>query len=299
MQGVFTALVTPFDSSNNIDWGAFTRLVQDQVSAGVDGLVVCGSTGETPTLSLEEKKALILAAQKELRGSPVRLIVGTGTNNTAESLDFSKWASDQGVSAVMLVTPYYNKPSQKGLETHFLQIADAVSCEVILYNVPGRTGVSLGAETIAKLAKHEKIRTIKEATGNLMFASEILDLQRGFSRPIEILSGDDGTFLPLLSIGAVGVISVASNLFPRKMVALWKAFRAGDLAKAAQLHQHYYPLFRDLFIETNPVPVKYALEKRGLCSARVRMPLVELSASSIEALDRSLRVCQIERGSLV
>jgi 4-hydroxy-tetrahydrodipicolinate synthase len=297
MRGVWTALVTPFNEQNEIDFHAFRQILKDQVEAGVSGVIPGGTTGESPTLTLEEKKLLIQCAIEELKGSKTLVVAGTGSNNTQASLEFSKWADRQGAHGIMLVTPYYNKPSQAGLELHFKTIADAVSGEVVLYNVPGRTGVGLTAETIAQLAKHPKITALKEATGNVAFTSEILDHLGLQNQSLDILSGDDATYLPLLSVGASGVISVASNLFPRAMVAIQNAADTGNLREAQAIHKKYYPLFRDLFIETNPVPIKHALSKVGLCQSHVRAPLVPLAQGNMEKLNQSLLQCRIKKGT--
>jgi 4-hydroxy-tetrahydrodipicolinate synthase len=297
VRGVYTALVTPFDSRNELDLKAFRKILEDQVQAGVAGVVPCGTTGESPTLTLAEKKMLIHAALEVCRGSTVKVVAGTGSNNTAETVEFSKWASDQGTSGVLIVTPYYNKPSQQGMIEHFLAVAREVRCEVMLYNVPGRTGISLSSQTVCDLAEHPRITSIKEASGNAAFTSEILDCVRAANQNIDVLSGDDATFLPLLSIGAAGVVSVASNLFPRGMVAIQKAVEESRLQDATAIHQKYYPLFRDLFIESNPVPIKYAMSVAGFCDPRVRKPLMEMSASSLEKLRESLKRCQIQLGT--
>jgi 4-hydroxy-tetrahydrodipicolinate synthase len=297
MRGVFTALVTPFNSRNEIDLDAFKRILLDQKDAGVRGVIPCGTTGETPTLSDEEKKLLIRTSLDTLKGSGVKVLAGSGSNDTVGTVAFSRWASDQGVDGLLVVTPYYNKPSQAGMLAHFTAVADAVSCPVMLYNVPGRTGVSLTAETVAQLAKHPRITSIKEATSNVAFASEILDqLARGRS-PMTLLSGDDAAYLPLLSIGAHGVVSVASNLFPRAMVGIYRAMEAGKPAEAMKIHQRFYPLFRDLFIDSNPGPIKYAMAQVGFCDARVRAPLTTLSQAHVQQLEASLKQCDISRGS--
>ena len=297
MRGVFTALVTPFDDSGRLDLAAFRAILKDQKQAGVAGVVPCGTTGESPTLTLEEKQTLIRTTLEEMKGSAVKVIAGTGTNNTAETIELSRWAAKSGVDAVLVVTPYYNKPSQKGLEAHYRAVADAVSCEVILYNVPGRTGVSLTPQTIASLASHPKIRTIKEATGNVAFASEIQDALVLVQSKMDILSGDDATYLALLAVGGTGIISVASNLFPRAMVALQNHMEAGRFSEAREIHATFFPLFRDLFIESNPVPIKAAMEEVGFCSTRVRAPLAELSNESLVRLRASLKRCGISKGA--
>jgi 4-hydroxy-tetrahydrodipicolinate synthase len=297
MRGVYTALITPFDASGKIDWPTFRRLLQEQADAGVTGVIPCGTTGETPVLTVDEKKALVTTSLQILKGSGVKVLAGTGSNNTSESIEHSRWASDLGTDGVLIVTPYYNKPSQAGLEAHFRAIADAVSCEVMLYNVPARTGISLTAATVTTLATHPRIRSLKEATGNVAFASEIIDAAKLAGVPLDLLAGDDSTFLPLLSIGAVGVVSVASNLFPRAMVSMQRFMEEGKLHEAKAVHQKYYPLFRDLFIDSNPVPVKFAMELVGLCGPLVRAPLAPLSTANADTLRQSLERCGVSPGS--
>jgi 4-hydroxy-tetrahydrodipicolinate synthase len=293
MRGVFTALITPFDDRGELDLAAFRAILEDQRAAGVAGVVPCGTTGESPTLSRDEKKALIGTAIETLKGSGVRVIAGTGSNDTRATVELSRWAGEQGADGVLVVTPYYNKPSQAGLEAHYRAVADAAGCEVMLYNVPGRTGVSLTAATIASLARHPRIRSLKEATANVAFASEILGAAPGLS----LLSGDDGAFLPLLSVGASGIVSVASNLFPRAMVAIQRAFESGDTAGARAIHQRYSPLFRDLFVESNPTPVKHAMARAGFCGGALRLPLVPLAPASVDILEKSLSACGVARGA--
>ncbi len=296
MQGIWTALITPFTESNEIDLVSFKKILRDQADAGVAGVIPCGTTGESPTLTHSEKKVLIQTAVEELKGSGVRVVAGTGSNNTAETVEFSQWAEKQRVDGLLIVTPYYNKPSQSGLESHYLAVANSVSCEVIPYNVPGRTGVSLTAETMIRLAQHPRIRTVKEATGNVSFASEILDHAAMTQTSIDVLSGDDATYLALLSIGAVGAISVASNLIPRAMVAIQKA---GPSPKALEIHKNYYPLFRDLFLEANPIGIKQAMADMGWCNANLRLPLTPLSPSNKEKLRATLSRCGIKKGNLL
>lgn len=288
IRGVWTALITPFNDKNEIDLPVYRKLLKRQVEAKVAGVIPCGTTGESPTLSQEEKKNLILTTLEELKGTSVKVIAGTGSNDTKETVAFSRWASEQGVTGVLIVTPYYNKPSQAGLEAHFRAIADNVTCDVILYNVPGRTVVSLTASTVCSLATHSKITAIKEATGNVGFASEILDALAAQKSKMTLLSGDDVTFFPLLAIGAAGVISVASNLYPEALVKIQDATEKGDLARARSLHRLYYPVFRDLFIDANPIPVKYAMAQKHLCENRLRLPLVPLSDENMAKLNRTI-----------
>jgi 4-hydroxy-tetrahydrodipicolinate synthase len=298
MRGVWTALITPFTEDRKLDLNSYRKILRDQVEAGVAGVIPCGTTGESPTLSVEEKKTLILTALSELKGTNVQVVAGTGTNDTQETIELSRWADQQGVHGVLVVTPYYNKPSQFGLEAHYRAIAESISCEVIAYNVPGRTGVSLTPETISKLATHPRIRTLKEATGNVAFTSEIIDLLSLKNVHLDILSGDDATYLPLLGIGAVGVISVASNLFPGPMVQLQRATETGKWEEARKIHVQYYPLFRDLFVESNPVPIKYAMAYAGWCNPQVRPPLAALTESNLQKLEASLIRCGITRKAI-
>ncbi|MBI4924420.1 MAG: 4-hydroxy-tetrahydrodipicolinate synthase [Bdellovibrio sp.] len=294
MRGVWTAIITPFDQHGNLELSTFKALLKNQKEAKATGVITCGTTGEAATLSETEKKTLIQIALEELEGSQTKVMAGTGTNNTAETLELSKWAFQQGVHGLLLVTPYYNKPTQTGLEKHFLNIADKVNCEIMLYNVPGRTAVSLTAETIIKLAGHPNITSLKEASGNLAFLSEIKNQLILANKKLDLLSGDDALFLPSLAVGTTGVVSVASNLFPRRMTAIQKAFEAGNHQKAKELHQFYYPLFRDLFIETNPAPIKFALSYAGWCKNILRLPLVTISLTSQKKLIQSLKMCKIK-----
>lgn len=296
MRGVYTALVSPFNKNGDLDLDAFRRILNDQRDAGISGVIPCGTTGESPTLSKDEKQILIKTALETLKGSGVKVIAGTGSNSTAETVELSRWASKAGVDAVLVVTPYYNKPSQAGLEAHFRAVADAIDCEVMLYNVPGRTGVNLAPGSVARLASHPKIRSIKEATGNTAVTSEIIDQLSLQKLKMDILSGDDATYLPLLCVGAVGIVSVASNLFPRAMVAIQHSMDHGKKDDALKVHEQFYPLFRDLFVDSNPVPIKYAMAHAGWCDSRLRLPLVPLSASDEEKLRASLAVCGVERG---
>lgn len=296
MRGLWTALITPFLSSNEIDFDSYRTILRDQRDAGVTGVIPCGTTGESPTLSLEEKKKLISFTLTELKGSGVSVIAGTGSNNTAETVALSAWASEQGVAGVLVVTPYYNKPSQTGLEAHFRAVADAVTCEVMLYNVPGRTGVSLTSDTIARLSRHERIRSIKEATGNVAFTSEILDAVTRANSKLDVLSGDDATFLPMLSVGATGLVSVASNLIARELVAIQRAFAQGDMATANRLNQKCFPILRDLFIESNPMPIKHAMAYAGFCGPNLRLPLTSLSQPAVLTLESTLRSCGVKPG---
>ena len=291
LRGIFTALISPFHSDGSLDWAAYEKLIRSQIAAGIHGVVPVGTTGESPVLTTEEKKSLILKAVELCKGSSTQVVAGTGSNDTQETVEFSRWASDHGVNGVLVVTPYYNKPSASGMEEHFTAVANEIKCPLVLYNVPGRTGTSLTPQTISRLAKHPRITAIKEASGNLTFASDIMDQCREDQTQIDFLSGDDATFLASLAIGAVGTISVASNLFPKEMVALQAAWDRGDAAGALKIHSKFYPLFRDLFVESNPVPIKAALSAQGVCSAQVRAPLTSLTTPSKQKLNHALQAC--------
>jgi 4-hydroxy-tetrahydrodipicolinate synthase len=292
--GVWTALVTPFDDQGAIDMSTYIRLLHRQARAGVAGVIPCGTTGEAPALTLDEKKLLIETALTELSGTATRVVAGTGSNNQALTLETSQWASDLGVDGVLVVTPYYNKPSQAGLMSHFTAVADAVACQVILYNVPSRTGVSFAPATIAALAEHPRITTLKEATGSMSYAADVMDHLQAAGRSLTLLSGDDATFFPFCCLGGEGGISVLANLCPEPMLELYHAVQRGDLSRAREIHRRYFPLFRDLFIECNPVPVKWAMMRAGLCSAVVRAPLASLEDANVKRLDATLAASPID-----
>jgi 4-hydroxy-tetrahydrodipicolinate synthase len=296
MKGVFTALISPFAADGSVDLPAFRKILEDQAQAGVSGVIPNGTTGESPTLTQDEKQTLIRTALEVLKGTKVKVLAGTGSNNTEETVRFSRWASEQGVDGVLIVSPYYNRPTQAGLIEHFQAVANAVTgkCEIMLYNVPSRTGVSIAPESVVRLAENSKITSLKEASGSVSLTSAILDQLSASQRKLDILAGDDATYLPLLSVGAVGVVSVASNLFPRAMVQIQTAMEQGNIERAREVHRKYYPLFRDLFIDSNPVPVKYAMQHAGWCSAKVRLPLLEMNAPQADILLASLKRCGIE-----
>lgn len=293
LRGVYTALITPFQADLSIDWDAFKRILDDQSEAGVSGVVICGTTAETSTLEENEKKELIQRALEHLKSTPLKVIAGSGSNSTKKTIDFSHWCEEQGTDGLLVVTPYYNKPTQEGLVAHFTAVADSLKkIPILLYNVPGRTGVSLSSTSIATLSQHSRITAIKEASGSLPLISEIFEKSKS-SSPFQILSGDDITFLPALSLGACGVISVASHIIPRSLVALYAAFEQKDFQKALAIHNQFFPLFRDLFVETNPAPVKAALERLGVCRSSVRLPLVTLTQKSADMLFQTMNQCGV------
>ena len=286
--GTYTAIVTPF-SSGVLDIQAYQWLIEQQIAARVDGIVPVGTTGESPTLTTEEHKQVIQLAIEKVRNSSVRVIAGTGSNSTAEAIYLTQEAEKLGAHAALLVAPYYNKPSQEGLYRHYQTIAIATKLPLILYNIPGRCGVEISATTIARLAKDcPNIVAIKEAGGS---AERVSQLRIALPETFSILSGDDALTLAFLAVGADGVISVASNVIPKQVHQMVDSWKAGRTRLAMQLHNRYYSLFRSLFVETNPVPVKYALSllyaKR--ISEEVRLPLCELTESSKRCIRDTLQ----------
>src|SRR6266567_3703567 len=283
-RGTFTALVTPF-CNGDVDLATFEKLIEAQIAAGITGLVAVGTTGESPTLTHEEKEKVIQRAVKIANGR-CKLLAGTGTNSTRDAIEATKFAEKAGVDGALLVAPYYNKPSQEGLFRHFKAIADATSLPIMLYNIPGRCGVDIAPDTVARLAKEcRNIVSIKEASGSVERVSE---LRARLPESFTILSGDDSLTLPFMSVGAVGTVSVASNLFPAEICALVHAYQSGDVKSAENLHRKLFPLFKDLFIEPNPVPVKTALGWRGAMSGECRLPLCEMSEANQARLRKSL-----------
>jgi 4-hydroxy-tetrahydrodipicolinate synthase len=283
-RGTFTALVTPF-RNGAIDAAAFEKLIENQIAGGVTGVVAVGTTGESPTLSHEEREGLIRLAVTTAK-KHCQVLAGTGSNATQHAVADTKRAEKLGADGALLVAPYYNKPSQEGLFRHFKTVADATSLPIMLYNIPGRCGVDIGPDTVTRLAKEcSNIVSIKEASGSVERVSE---LRARLPDSVTILSGDDSLTLPFMSVGAVGVVSVASNLFPQEVVALVRAFESGDTKSAMNLHRRMFPLFKDLFIEPNPVPIKTALGWRGMISGEVRLPLCEMTEANQARLRKTL-----------
>ena len=282
--GTHTALVTPF-CEGKFDSEAFRNLIEDQIAGGITGIVPVGTTGESPTLDQDEHNEVIRSAVEAARGRCV-VMAGTGSNATSEAIALTTGAERLGADAALLVAPYYNKPTQEGLYRHFRAISESVKIPIVLYSIPGRCGIEIGVDTVVRLAADcPNIKAIKEAGGSV----ERVNLLRSALPPeFEILSGDDSLTIPFLSVGAVGVISVASNIIPAevsKMVRLWLA---GDVSGATAIHSRFYRLFKDLFIEPNPVPIKFALSLREKISADVRLPLCEMSASNQAILRKTL-----------
>ncbi len=270
-EGCATALVTPF-ADGEVDYATFRRLVDRQLAAGIDALVVAGTTGESPTLTDREKEKLFRETVRAVgaSGRRVPVIGGTGSNNTARAVILSRMAEAAGCDGLLVVTPYYNKASQEGLIAHFTAIAEAVSIPIILYHVPSRTGCGMTVDTCRKLSEHPRIVGLKDATGQIGYTAGVAEAC-GASLPL--YSGNDDMVVPLLSLGGCGVISVVSNLLPEKMTELCRLWRAGDVAEARRIQLEILPLFRALFAEVNPIPIKAAMAMCGLCGEDVRLPL--------------------------
>lgn len=284
-RGTFTALVTPF-KNDKIDYASLDRLVKHQLDAGVDGFVINGTTAESPTLASSEVAELFKHV-RALCGEKVPLIVGTGSNSTAKTVEDSKKAQEMGADAVLVVVPYYNKPPQRGLYEHFKAVASAISIPTILYNVPGRTITSLATETVRDLAKVPGVVGIKEASGKIDFAKEIIT---ACGKDFVMLSGDDGSYVEFLAAGGHGVISVATHVIPAQMVQWKKWVSEGQLEKARADINKYMDLINLLFVEANPIPVKKALQLMGILeSASLRLPLVELSPAHTESLKAEMK----------
>ncbi len=290
LHGAFTALVTPFTTDGELDEPALRRFVAWQVLAGIDGLVPCGTTGESPTLSTAERERVIAATVEVVAERPSRsrvtVIAGTGTNDTQATIAATRRAASLGADAALIVAPYYNRPDQRMLEAHYRAVADAGDLPIVVYNVPGRTGTNVEAATLLRLAAHPRIVGVKEASGNLEQIATILrERPRGFA----VLAGDDAWTLPLLALGGDGVVSVASNEIPREMVALCAAARAGDWEAARRQHERWLPLFLANFRGgANPVPVKAALDAMGLLADGLRLPLLPLDEPHRERLGHLL-----------
>ncbi|HVS04302.1 MAG TPA: 4-hydroxy-tetrahydrodipicolinate synthase [Thermoanaerobaculia bacterium] len=287
LQGVFTALVTPFTADGAVDEAALRRLVRRQIDGGVAGVVPCGTTGEGATLFADEHQRVVSVVVEEARqGSrPVQVIAGSGSNDTQKAIDLSRRCLQAGADALLVVTPYYNKPQQRGLAAHFRAIAEAVDLPIVLYDVPGRTGVHMQPETVLELAAEEPFVAVKEASGRLEDVSEILRHRPdGFA----VLSGEDSLTLPIVALGGDGVIAVVSNEAPELLVSLVEAALAGDRPRAAELHASLLPLMRANFCESNPVPVKWALARLGLIEPHLRLPLVPLDPANEPRIERAL-----------
>lgn len=283
-KGTATAIITPF-TEDGVDFIALEAILDDQLKNGVDAVVVLGTTGEPATMTQDEKKAVISLAVKKLKGV-IPVIVGTGANSTATAIDSSILAQNLGADALLIVTPYYNKCTQEGIIAHYKAIADKTSLPIICYNVPGRTGVNLLPQTFAKLAEIENIVAIKEASGNMEQIEECLRLCKGKA---DVYSGDDGITVPVMAMGGLGVISVASNVIPKYVSDMTRAYFAGDMQKARDMQLDMLPLVKLLFCEVNPIPIKKAMQLKGACNGKLRLPLTEMTSQNADKLALELK----------
>jgi len=284
--GTFTALVTPF-RNDEVDVEALEGMVEFQIQHGVSGLVPCGTTGETPAMSEEEDRLVVETVVRVANGR-VPVVAGTGSNSTDMAIKYTRMAQEAGADGSLQVAPYYNKPTQEGLYRHFATIAESTDLPLILYNIPGRTSVTISAETMARLAEIPNIVGVKDSTLSMNMISDVISL---CGEEFDVLSGDDPMTLPLIALGGVGVISVASNVAPGAVSDMVRALLSGDFERGRELHYELLPLFRALFVETNPIPVKTAASLLGLCSDEMRLPLIPMSGENLrrlqETLDRS------------
>jgi 4-hydroxy-tetrahydrodipicolinate synthase len=284
LNGVITALVTPFKEDYSLDLEALRENVRFQIENGVHGLVPLGTTGESPTIKEEERKLIIKTVVDEVNGK-IPVIVGTGTYSTEEAIRLSKEAQDLGADGLLVVAPYYNKPTQEGLYLHFKAISEAVDIPIIVYNIPGRTGVNVEVQTLVRLSQFDNIVAVKEASGNL---AQVMDIIEALGDRITVLSGDDNLTLPIIALGGKGVISVISNLLPKPMVEFVEAALKGDFKKAKELHYHLLPLFKAAFIETNPIPIKTMMNLVGMKAGPCRLPLCNMQPHNLEKVKKIL-----------
>lgn len=285
LKGVYTALITPFRKDGSIDEPAFRKIVQSQIEAGVAGLVPMGTTGESPTVSHDENIEAVRIVVEESAGK-VAVIAGTGSNSTQEAIDMTRRAKELGVDASLQVTPYYNKPTQEGLYRHFTAIADAVDLPVLVYNIPGRTGRNIETATLKRMSEHKNIVAVKEASGSI---PQMMDVLESLPEDFDVLSGDDNLTFPLMALGGRGVVSVASNLVPGRMVEMVQAAIDGDLERARKNHFDLLPLFRAIFLETNPGPIKYMMHRAGYCEDAYRLPIAPMSDEHKAQVDTLLK----------
>ncbi len=286
-KGTYVALVTPF-KDGVVDYETLDNLVDFHIKAGIAGIVPCGTTGESPTLTHEEHDMVIARVIKHAKGK-IHVMAGTGSNSTAEAIRLTRHAEENGADSALLVAPYYNKPTQEGLFLHYKAIAESTKLPLVVYNIPGRCGVEISPETIARLSKIKNIRAVKHATGSMDGASALRALC-----DIEILSGDDSMTLPLMAVGGTGVISVIANIVPKDTKALTDAALEGDFRKAEKLHRKLFPLSKNMFIATNPIPIKTAMAMLGMCSEELRLPLCLME----DALKQKLHATLVEYGLL-
>lgn len=284
-EGVYTALITPFTKDGTVDEPALRRIVNQQIEGGISGLVPVGTTGESPTVSHDENIDVVRIVIDEARGR-VPVIAGTGSNNTTEAIDMTRRAKHLGADASLQVAPYYNKPSQEGFYRHFTAIGDEVDLPMVVYNIPGRTGKNIETETLIRMTAHRNIVAVKEASGSI---PQMMDVISGVPKEFDVLSGDDNLALALTLLGGRGVISVASNLVPADMARMIRLALDGNVEEARAEHYRLLPLFKAIFIDTNPIPIKYMMHRAGLCEYSYRLPLVPLSDENEGRLDALLK----------
>jgi len=282
------AIVTPF-KNGELDETKLKELIEFQIENGTKGIVPCGTTGESPTLSYEEHERVI-DLTVETVGGRVSVIAGSGSNSTAEALRLTKHAKEAGADAALVITPYYNRPTQRGLYEHYMKLADSIDIPIIIYNVPSRTGTDILPETLAKLSEHPNIVGLKDATGQVKRASQAVNM---CGEDFVVLSGDDINTLPIMAVGGKGVISVAANVAPARVAEMCDSALEGNFAKARKIHHELLPLFLDLFLETNPIPVKTALKLMGMLNGEMRLPLAPMSQENSEKLKQTLRKCNL------
>ena len=288
-QGLYTAIVTPFDEQKNIDKDAYEKHLDYQIKGGVDGLVVAGTTGESPTFSDEEFTYLLETAKRKSDGK-IQIIAGSGSNDTKKSIHRSQLAKDAGADGLLVVSPYYNKPTQDGLLMHYMTIADSVDLPIMVYNVPGRTSVNIEVDTLVKMSEHDNIASVKEASGSI---GQIMNTIGSLPERVSVLGGDDGVTLPLVALGGKGVVSVAANAAPGMMKDYVDAALSGDYDKARERHYTLLPLFQAGFLESNPIPIKYAMYALGRMQNELRLPLSALKADNCKKMDRVLKELQL------
>jgi 4-hydroxy-tetrahydrodipicolinate synthase len=284
-EGVSVALVTPF-RNGKVDYAKVEELVAWHIKQGTDCLVPCGTTGESPTLSHEEHREVVAVTIKSAKGK-IKVLAGAGSNSTEEAISLTTHAAKLGADGALLVVPYYNKPTQEGLYRHFKAVAEAARIPIVLYNIPGRTGVTMANETICRLTEVEFIVGLKEATGSVDNSSAILSDPKG--RRLTVLSGDDSLTLPIMAVGGKGVVSVVANIVPKDVKAMIAAYNAGDVAKAIEIHLKLFNLCRAMFVETNPIPIKTAMKKMGMITGDLRLPLCEMAPANEAKLEKAMQ----------
>ena len=283
--GVYTALITPFNSDGSIDSESYRALIKNQIKEGISGLLPVGTTGESPTLSHKENLLVVEEAIKIANGK-IPVVAGTGSNSTQEAIDMTKIAASMGADASLQVSPYYNKPTQEGLYRHFMTIADKCDIPLLIYNIKGRTGVNIETDTLMRLAKHENIVGVKEASGDIGQMMDVISRRpKGFS----VMVGDDNIAFPFTALGGDGVVSVVSNIIPKKMETLISLTKAGKLEEARSIHYDILPLCKGMFLETNPIPVKSALSMMGQCLEEYRLPLTKPTTKTKDILRNLLK----------